>query len=70
MKLKDISKNPNTLYLNTIITFGKYRGFKVKDLVIKDIDYVLYLIRMYEHPIDETVRKFVKEEWFKQGRQK
>lgn len=69
MKLNNI-KNPNALYLNTILTFGKYRGLKVKDIVVKDIDYVLWLIRMYEHPIDKEVRQFVKEEFISQGRQK
>jgi len=70
MKLNSISNKSKTLYLDDILTFGKYAGFTVRAIVISDIDYILWLIRMYEYPIDKKIREFVKEEWIKQGRKK
>lgn len=61
MNQNNLKPNPKyTLRLEGKIRFGTYRGYVVKDIIEKDLEYMKWYIKHFIHPIDIKVLIYIK----------
>lgn len=60
-QIREKSDPKYTLRLNGVIRFGTYRGEKVANVIDKDLEYMVWYLKHYIHPIDNKVKKYIAE---------
>lgn len=60
-QIKELSDPYYTLRLDGFIRFGTHRGEKVANVIDSDLDYMVWYLEHYIHPIDKKVIKYIKE---------